>query len=842
MSSLTPFHSMPAQDVLRALGSRTSGLSSREVQERMADARQYRLPPPKPTAVWKVFGRQFLSPFVYVLLVASLIAWFSGEMLDASVTLGIVVVNAVLGFIQELQADRAFFALATYIPRTVSVRRDGVACSVSADDVVRGDVMLIRAGQRIVADGRILSSNGLSVSEAALSGESEPREKSGDAVLADADVFDRRSMVYAGTSVMTGDAVVVVTALGTQTEFGKIGVMTAQVENRESPLTVEVRALTRWLTVLILCLALGIFLFTFLRGVSVMLSLSLAAALAIAIIPEGLPMTLTVLLSAAMRRMLRKGVLVRHMAATETLGCVQVLCVDKTGTLTSGEMTLSAVRTPQGDIAPSSCASSDIGLGLWAFAHAHRTAASGPFAGAATAEALSRFVTWSVKESCEATVPFSSTYRFSACRTRSAGTFVLGAPDVLLERAGSMNDRVAYSRLVEDMAQSGLRVVLLGKSETSGALTPGGIDRVDVLCAIGIEDPLRESVPGALAQAEAAGIRTIMMTGDHPDTARVIAQKARDGRAAAVMLGKEFAALSVQEQLRALESVTVFARMLPEHKLLVVNALHAKGLRVAMTGDGVNDAPALKAADIGIAVGHATEVAKEASDIVLLDGDFGSIVSAIVLGRNVFSHARNVTVFLLALGLVEMFCIIGSMVFGLPLPLTPLLILWLNIVTDGIPGLFFAFEDADISVMHDIPRDTRDGLISPFVRQYIGYTSLLLLLVVLCAEAIAAMVRIPVNDLRTVTYMSIGLLGVCFAFVMRSLRKTWIQNLASHSPVIWGAFLGMLVLIVPLAIPLSREHFGLAWPDVRVAAGIVVGILLLISLLDFVKRRSFSHR
>ena len=769
-------------------------------------------------------------------------------MIEAGVTFAIVLANALLGFFQEVKADRAFFALQHYLPTLVTVRRDGVARSVSADQIVPGDILLLRAGQKVIADGRVLEAVHCSVSEASLSGESSPVEKTPDVCAVKAGLFERTNIVYAGTAVMTGEATVVVTALGTQSEFGKIATMTTGVVEQETPLTKEIGALSRWLTGLILLIAAVMFVLSLWRGESIMSGLTLAAALAIAAIPEGLSVTLTVLLAAAMRRMLERGVLVRHLVTTEALGCVDILCVDKTGTLTTGEMSVVAVETLSGAVAKAEVFSSELGNALVGLAAMYRKGGDGAFAGAATFGAIGRYVgnqgaVGGKEPVCSATLPFEALNRFSAC-TIGGKTFVMGAPDALLSRCDGSNDVKKIARYVEEMAKRGLRVVMVGGCEGDRGLGIGdrelraeGIRSIKLLGFVGIQDPLRPSVPAAIARATMAGIRTVMMTGDHPETAKSIGAEAFERHDSRVMIGEDFAKLSKAERMVAVRDVDIFARMLPEHKLLVVQALHADGLRVAMTGDGVNDAPALKAADVGIAVGAASDVAKEAADMILLDGDFGSIVSAIAEGRTVFTNARNVTIFLLALGLGEVFCILGSFLFNLPLPLSPLLILWLNVVTDGVPGLFFAFERADARIMSEPPRRPGDGLVSPGLTRYFSFSAVVLFVVILSLLVMSRVLALPISSIQTAAYLGIGLLGLLFVFVARSMRLSFMANLRAHSAVSMGVVIGFGCLMVPFSSPSLRSFFSLIVPSWPMIGVLLIAIIVVLLPLDIAKRK-----
>lgn len=858
MSPLLPYHAIEPHDALLSLRSSLQGLTSDEARKRLADIALWRVVPPRPQSALRLLWKQCKSPFTVILCLAIGVSWFTGELLDAGITFAIVVANILLGFFQEFHADREFFALQNYLPKRVTVRRDGAPVTIPVEDVVPGDIAIFRAGQNIVCDGRILEASHCFVSEAALSGESVPVEKTPASCVATIGIFGRTSMAYAGTAMLSGQATVLVTALGSQTEFGKIGALTTGVVERETPLENEMHRVSKFLTYVILILAAVVFVAALLRGDSLLLACSLAAALAIAAIPEGLPMTLTVLLSTAMRRMFKRGVLVRHLNATETLGCVNVLCVDKTGTMTTGVMSVVEVRSPLAVVSDEDLLQHELFRALGCFANIHAQTGEAAFAGAATASAVMQYVQdlehrflsqisslEKQKETVVSTIPFDPTYRLSACLLSGTDrtAYVMGAPHVLLERCvTNEGERISITETIDEMAARGLRVVMIAaKALGVNSLSVESIVDGRVLGLLGIEDPLRESVPGAILHASKAGIRTVMMTGDHPETARHIAAEAFGSAQISVMLGADFAEQSEAERLRSVISTNVFARMLPEHKLLVVAALHANNLRVAMTGDGVNDAPALKAADIGIAVGHATEVAKESSDIVLLDGDFGSITAAIAEGRTVFTNARNVTIFLLALGLGETMGVLGAFLFHMPPFLSPLLILWLNVITDGIPGLFFAFEGADADAMAEAPRSQQDGLISREVRIFLVLSTTILALVLSGLLYFYQALGEDSSTILTTGYLFIGLLGVLFLFVTRSLRTSFFVNMFSKTPLWFGVVLGFIFLSLPLFIPLLRSFFGLVPLSGSIVAVVAVAICFVLIPLDFAKRK-LVHR
>lgn len=841
---------MPAADVMRSLGSSPSGLTTEEASRRLTNADEWRVAPPTSKGILALLWRQVANPFVAILLGASAVSGWTGEWLDAGVTLAIVVANIGLGFFQEFQADREFFALQNYLPKEVTVRRGDQVMTIAADLLVPGDIALFHAGKNILCDGRILNAVDCTVSEAALSGESASITKSAEPSSTGAEIFARTSMVFAGTSMMSGQATVLVTALGTQTEFGKIGTMTATITDRATPLEEEMKRLSTFLTKGILFLAVIILIVAMARGESAIAALALAAALAIAAIPEGLSMTVTVVLSVAMRRMFKKGVLVRHLNATETLGCINVLCVDKTGTLTTGEMTIVEVQSSTGVLAKDDLEVHDIWKALGCFAQQHLSAGQESFAGSATSDAVKRFVAEKIcvdEASCTlgsrsiAFIPFQTSHKFSACipEGKTGTAYLMGAPEALLARSNAdAKERSRWEVTMTEMASRGLRVIALAEcAATQTKFSVDAVVDVRITGLFGIEDPLRPTVRQAVIDAHNAGIRTVMMTGDHPETARHIAKEAFGEEKVVVMLGEDFAKLSASEQGNAIRSIDVFARMLPEHKMLVINAFHAIGARVGMTGDGVNDAPALKSADVGIAVGHATEVAKEASDMVLLDGDFGSIIAAVAEGRTVFSNARNVTIFLLALGLGETIAILGSFLFGIPPVLTPLLLLWLNVITDGIPGMFFAFEGGDARAMTEPPRKSKDGLISKDVRRLLLDASVALTVVIMILLGITRSLHIDVLTMHTVFYLFIGTLGTLFVFVTRSVRTSMITNMFAKTPLWYGVLFGLAVFLLPFFVPSLRSTFELTTLSPNTILLTLAATLLVLLPLDLAKKR-----
>ena len=841
---LLPFHAMPATDVLKSFESSSSGLSSNEAKKRLENSASWESAPPKSKGILILLWKQIANPFSLLLFGTIGVSVWTGEWLDAAVTLAIVLANIALGFFQEFHADREFFALQNYLPKEVTVRRNGEVLTIPANLLVPGDIAIFNAGKNIVCDGRILHVSECAILEAALSGESVPVAKNGETCAASVGIFERKNMVFAGTSVVSGQVTVVVTALGTQTEFGKIGTLTSTITDHATPLEEEMTKLSTMLTKGILALTILVLIVAMTRGESAVSALALAAALAIAAIPEGLSMTLTVVLSVAMRRMFRKGVLVRHLTATETLGCINVLCADKTGTLTAGEMSVVEVRSLDAVLQEDAVMNHEVGNALSCFAQQHANSGEESFAGSATSAAVHRFVqekAQSLSAPSSAYLPFNASYKFSACIPQSAKEtiYLLGAPESLIARSNaSTEEQIHINETILDMASRGLRVVAVASCPSKGlVITVDGIDSVKIIGFIGIQDPLRASVPRAIIDAQHAGIRTVMITGDHPETARHIASKAFGKDEIAVILGADFAALTVGERSKAVQSVDVFARMLPEHKMLVIEAFHSLGLRVGMTGDGVNDAPALKAADVGIAVGHSTEVAKEASDIVLLDGDFSCIIAAIAEGRTVFTNARNVTIFYLGLGLGETIAILGSFFLDIPPVLSPLLLLWLNVITDGIPGMFFAFEGGDVRAMRELPRQAKSGLMSKDVQKLLFFSTFVLSLVLAVILILFRDLNSSIATMHTVIYLFIGSLGMSFMFVTRSLRRSFWKNMVSRTPLWFGVLLGVPIFLSPFFISAMRSTFELTFIPWSTIALTLLAVLCVLIPIDIAKQK-----
>jgi magnesium-transporting ATPase (P-type) len=769
-----PWHAEPAESVLRTLATGESGLATTEAEARLVQHGRNLLPETRPRPAWRRFLQQLHNLLIYILLASAAVTVWLKDYVDAGAILAVVIVNACIGYIQEGKAEKALEAVRAMLASRAMVWRDGARHEIDAADLVPGDLVLIESGSRVPADLRLIRAKNLRINEAALTGESLPVDKDTGTSAADAPLGDRTGMAYSGTTVGAGQGLGVVVATGAATEIGRIGALVAGVSGLATPLTRRLDQFGRQITVFILVVSLVTFLFGRYIGGLPALDIFLAVVgLAVAAIPEGLPAIVTITLAIGTGILARRRAIVRRLPAVESLGSVSVICTDKTGTLTRNEMT--AVRVmlaghtldvtgvgyaPEGGFrldgqphAPESDAELQT-LARCALlcndARLHRdengwTLAGDPTEGGLLALALKAGLDPAEAEAATPrrdAIPFESEHRYMATlhhdHTGRAFVLLKGAPERVLDLCvrdalGQPLDRAAWVARVEAAATHGERVLALAECE----LAPDAIslDQADIaprftlVGLVGMIDPPRPEAIAAVAECRRAGIRVVMITGDHAVTAAAIGHQL-GLRADAVLTGESIAGLDDITLRRRLADTDVIARASPEHKLRLITALQAEGHQVAMTGDGVNDAPALKAADIGVAMGgRGTDAAREAADLVLTDDNFATIADAVREGRAVFDNIKKALLFILPTNGGEAGVILLAVFAGLAMPISAGQILWVNLVTAVTLALALAFEKAEPGVMRRPPRPHAEPMVTRLLLGRIVYVSLLMIVV-----------------------------------------------------------------------------------------------------------------
>jgi len=741
------WHSLEAPDVAAHLGTGANGITDDEARRRRVETGRNEFEPTPPTHPLVVLAHQFAGPLIAMLLVAAVITVLLGEYLDAAVITAALVLNACIGYVQERRAELSVRSLQDLLAPHARVVRDGREWDVDSRDLVPGDLVLLESGLRVPADVRLAATTNLAVDESLLTGESLAVDKSPARLDAGVPLADRRNLAFTGTIVTHGRGRGYVVATGMATELGEVATRTRAAEKADTPLQQRMARFARLITVAIATACAALFAIGLASGEPARDMFLAAVALAVAAIPEGLPVAFTVALALGVRRMARRRAVVRRLPAVETLGSTTVIVSDKAGAPTENRMTVQDVWTAGGTVPVPAVAPATLPPGplraaleagvLAVEAEAYRTADGFEVHGDPTEGALlvaaARFgvepehIRAGYRVS--ARIPFESERQYSAalCADGDAHIlFVVGAPERVigicsrvLTPAGEIAvDREALHEAARALAADGLRVVAMARGRIAGP--DGGraaVDEPHDLVFLGLQgmlDPPRPGVAEAIADCRASGIRVVMVTGDHAVTALAVARRlglADPG--ATVVTGPELAQLGDAALRECVASVPVFARVAPEHKLRIVEALRDLGEVVAVTGDGVNDAPALKRADIGIAMGRGgTDVARETADMVLTDDDFVSIVAAVEEGRVTFGNVRKVTFFLLSTGAAAIFAILTAATLRWPLPLLPAQLLWCNLVTNGLQDVALAFEPGEPGTLQEPPRRRREGVVS----------------------------------------------------------------------------------------------------------------------------------
>ena len=865
--------------VLAELDSSENGLSSAEAQKRLEAHGKNKLKEPAKESLIKRFFGQMADPMIIILLAAAAIsgvlAVMQGESFaDVIIILAVVVVNAVLGVYQENKAEKAIEALQEMSAATSKVLRDGKLVTIHSEELVPGDVILLEAGDAIPADGRLLTSASLKIEEAALTGESVPVLKFIDAInlvdeTKDVTLGDRKNMVYMGSTVVYGRGTAVITATGMDTEMGKIADALATAEEGQTPLQIKMSQLSKILTWLVLGICALVFVVQLLRAggftVEVVLdSFMIAVSLAVAAIPEGLVAVVTMVLSIGVTNMSKRNAIIRKLTAVETLGCAQIICSDKTGTLTQNKMTVvDYFGTDEKKLASAMALCSDAELDE-----------SGKVTGEPTEAAL---VAWANKLGADKTTlkarflrcgeaPFDSTRKLmSTVHVNGSGfiQYTKGAPDVLIGKCAYYIDsdgrrvpmtdeyRAEILRANKAMADRALRV--LACAERVWDAKPVNFEPETLeqeLCFMGLcgmIDPVRPEVVDVIAECREAGIRPIMITGDHIDTAVAIAKELgilTDGSEA--ITGAQLNEMSDEEFEQKFKNISVYARVQPEHKTRIVNAWRKAGYVTAMTGDGVNDAPSIKSADIGVGMGiTGTDVTKNAADMVLADDNFATIVGAVEEGRRVYGNIRKAIQFLLGSNMSEVLSIFFATILGFTI-LEPVHLLWINLVTDCFPALALGMEKAEPDVMRRRPRDAKAGIFAGGMGFDIAYQGLLVTLLIMVSYFVGHFIETGVWEITnsadgtTMAFLTMSMAEIFHSFNMRSQRGS-IFTLGTHNRALVFAAIGSLIATTLVCeVPFLANAFDFTAVDFNeylIAIALGACIIPLVELVKLIQRK-----
>lgn len=841
-----------SEEVLRDVASSAEGLSQTEAERRLAQNGPNKLDEGKKTPLIVKFLKQIADPMIIVLLVAALISLVTvlinnanpanehESFADVIVIAVVVILNAVLGVVQESKAENAIAALKSMTEATCKVLRDGVVVHVKSQDVVVGDVVILEAGDSVPADCRILEWASLKVEESALTGESVPVDKHGEALTGEAGLGDRKNMLYLGSTVVYGRAKAIVIGCGMQTEMGKIANVLNTAKEEKTPLQLKMASLSKILTFIVIGICAVIFAFNLvMKGFEpeiILDSFMAAIGLAVASIPEGLATVVTIVLSIGVTNMSKKNAVIRKMTAVETLGCAEIICSDKTGTLTQNKMTVVKSYSFDEKLLAT-------GMALCCDA----TLNNGTAVGEPTECALVNFAYANglVKNDLEKATPRVSEAPFDSMRKmmstlHSNGNEVVqytkGAPDEIVARCTKILKDGKVQPLTEElrkevltqnknMADEALRVLALAIKNYEALpqdVAPESIENDLVFVGLcGMIDPVREEVVDAIVRCRTAGIRPIMITGDHIDTAVAIAkQLGIISDASEAVLGSALDAMSDEELEQNIVKYSVYARVQPEHKVRIVNTWKKLGKVCAMTGDGVNDAPSIKSADIGVGMGiTGTDVTKNTADMVLSDDNFATIVSAVGEGRRIYDNIRKCIQFLLSSNLAEVISMFVATVLGFTL-LKPAHLLWINLITDTFPAIALGMEKAEPNVMNRAPRKKNEGIFAGGLGINVVLHGIFLTIITLAAYFVGlAMENVPVHEMLTTEH---GEQGMTMAFLALSMAEIFhaynnrnahqsIFTMHSHNKILWASMIGSLALTTAVIfIPGVNAAFGFA--------------------------------
>ncbi len=856
------WHSLSVRQVLKKLSSSKNGLSAEEVKKRLAKFGPNALPQKKRFTRLGIFLSQFKSPLIYLLVVAGAISFSLNNAVDAYIIFAAVLITVAFGYAQEQKAESTLEKLEKMVKFKVRVMRGGKEEEVTAAELVRGDIVILASGDRIPADIRIIEARNFEVQEAALTGEAMPIQKNPGKIDAGIPLTGRTDMAFMGTIVSRGRATGVVVETGTKSEFGKIAQSLAEIKEEKTPFQKKISHLARWISLLILGIVSMLFVGGLLRGIEFTEIFAASVAIAVAAIPESLVIAVTVILAIGMLRLLRRKSLVRKLVAAETLGGTTVICSDKTGTLTEGTMKVAEVYVESDD-------ARELALRIGMTANEafvenpkesvtkwniHGDPTEKALVRAGISAGLADTLIESDKNILDE-MPFESENQYMATlfsqQSQKRGNLIYykGAPEKILGACKYVHDpevrgnkkqlyRTKTEKLTktyEDFSRAGLRVLAVAYRDIPSSVKIGEKDvRLEKLSQlenvlselvfvgfVALHDPIREGVKSTIQKTREAGIKVVMITGDHKYTALAVARElgivVNDGK---IIEGGELARMDDKTLKKEVSKISVYARILPHDKLRIVEAFQRNGEVVAMTGDGVNDAPALKKADIGIAMGAGTDVAKEASDMIILDNNFKIIVRAVEQGRVIFDNLRKVVTYLLADSFTEIILIGGAIIVGLPLPVLAGQILWVNLVEDGLPSFALAYEPKEKDIMKNPPLGRKAPILDREMKAIIFIVGIVTDLLLLGLFLWLFNATENIEYARTMVFTALGVNSLLYIFSIKSLRRSIFRidlfnNLYLVGAVLFGFAMMMAALYVPFlqgvlrTVPLSPGDWAL---------------------------------
>ncbi|MFH0856654.1 MAG: HAD-IC family P-type ATPase [bacterium] len=849
------WHSISPDSAIRELKSSKDGLDNSEAEKRLKKYGRNQLPAAKEKSRSAIFFSQFGNPLIYVLLIAAGASIVLKEYYDAIVIMIAVVINAVIGYFEEKKADDALSKIKNLIKQNVKVLRsyekESREMEIDSADIAPGDIICLSSGDSVAADGRLIEANGLKINEASLTGEAMPVKKNIEKLRKGVNLAERCNMCYMGTNVINGNGKAVVCDSGIKTELGKIASLVNETPDEKTPLQKQIIKFSKFLSIMVLILCCFILITGLLEGIGFFEIFLTSVAIAVAAIPEGLVISMTVILSLGMQRILKKKALVKKLIAAETLGSASVICMDKTGTLTENKMVVSNIIIEHEDknknnhdiekygiknllkSSPSLILALEISmmcndavvesfgdeLQKWKlYGDPTETAL---YIAAVQAGLNKSSLEKELPKVME--IPFNEESKYMATihkKDEHYIAYIKGAPEVLINMAAKIKcgnnliditdeKRKELKSQYENLSSKGLRVLAVGYKNISEYNKDSAYEIAEIILLgfIGLKDPLRENAKETIASCIAAGIRPIIITGDHRLTAKAIIEEVGiKAEPENILEGDKLDKMSDEELQKIIKKISLYARVSPRHKLRIIDAWQALGETVAMAGDGVNDAPAIKSADIGISLGSGTDVAKETADIILIDDSFGTIVDIIDEGRVIFDNIRKVALYLLSDCFTIMILITGSLILGFPLPVLPVQILWINLVTDGFPGIAMTMEPGEIEIKKERPRGKNEPLLNSEMKILIFLIGIMTALILLGLYIWLYKNNLNLPYVRTLIFTLLGIDSLIYIFSCRSLRKPiWRINFFSNKILLIAVLFGIFMQAAAIYfLPLQR--------------------------------------